>query len=69
MVPADNPVTSTFTVWSASAVAIAVPLATTLVNAASIATVQLTSTGAPSGLVIRVHKMTASASGSPLATP
>ncbi|GAA3306340.1 hypothetical protein GCM10020295_62310 [Streptomyces cinereospinus] len=65
------------TVWSEAAVATVEPLATTCVNALSVATVQLTSVSGPSpepGVasavgVTRVHSRMPSGSGSPEAVP
>jgi hypothetical protein len=68
---------SALTVWSEAAVAVVEPLATIVVNALSVATVQLTSVSAPSpepGIdresgVTRVQSRMPSGSGSPEATP
>ncbi|CAM5704659.1 hypothetical protein SVIOM74S_00531 [Streptomyces violarus] len=68
---------SAFTVWSEAAVAVVEPLATTVLNALSLATIQLTSVSGPSpepGIasgtgVTRVHSRMPSGSGSPEATP
>lgn len=68
---------SALTVWSEVAVAVSEPLETTVVNALSVATVQLTSVSGPSPEpgtasavgVTRVHSRTPSGSGSPEATP
>lgn len=68
---------SALTVWSVAAVAMVEPLATIVVKALSLATVQLTSVSGPSpepGIawdpgVTRVHNRMPSGSGSPEATP
>lgn len=68
---------SAFTVWSEAAVAVREPLETIVVNALSLATVQLTSVSGPRpepGIAVevgvtRVHSRMPSGSGSPEATP